>query len=144
MANVLGTLNLLQAIVDVGLELEKFDTGRHVRGVRERPRESVQRPPRLRRARRAHPPRALAASTRSRSTPPRRSRADFLTMNYYDAFGVPGVVTRMFNNYGPRQNPRYVTGTIITQALDARARSSSARSSRCATFASAPTACAAT
>jgi dTDP-glucose 4,6-dehydratase len=23
----------------------------------------------------------------------------------------------MFNNYGPRQNPRYVTGTIITQAL---------------------------
>jgi dTDP-glucose 4,6-dehydratase len=43
--------------------------------------------------------------------------ADFLTMNYYDAFGVPGVVTRMFNNYGPRQNPRYVTGTIVTQAL---------------------------
>ena len=38
-------------------------------------------------------------------------------MNYFDAFGVPGVVTRMFNNYGPRQNPRYVTGTIITQAL---------------------------
>ena len=24
----------------------------------------------------------------------------------------------MFNNYGPRQNPRYVTGTIITQALE--------------------------
>ena len=38
-------------------------------------------------------------------------------MNYFDAFGVPGVVTRMFNNYGPRQNPRFVTGTIITQAL---------------------------
>ena len=39
-------------------------------------------------------------------------------MNYHDAFAVPGVVTRMFNNYGPRQNPRYVTGTIITQALE--------------------------
>ena len=38
-------------------------------------------------------------------------------MNYHDAFGIPGVVTRMFNNYGPRQNPRFVTGTIITQAL---------------------------
>src|SRR5438093_12444351 len=38
-------------------------------------------------------------------------------MNYHDAFGVPGVVTRMFNNYGPRQNPRFVTGTIVTQAL---------------------------
>ena len=65
-------------------------------------------------------------------------------MNYHDAYGVPGVVTRMFNNYGPRQNPRYVTGTIITQALtrpDDRAR---ARSSRCATSASAPTASAAT
>ena len=36
-------------------------------------------------------------------------------MNYYDTFGVPGVVTRMFNNYGPRQNPRYVTGTIVTR-----------------------------
>jgi dTDP-glucose 4,6-dehydratase len=24
----------------------------------------------------------------------------------------------MFNNYGPRQNPRYITGTIITQALE--------------------------
>ena len=44
--------------------------------------------------------------------------ADFLTMNYHDAFGMPGVVTRMFNNYGPRQNPRFVTGTIITQALE--------------------------
>ena len=44
--------------------------------------------------------------------------ADFLTMNYFDAFGIPGVVTRMFNNYGPRQNPRFVTGTIITQALE--------------------------
>jgi dTDP-glucose 4,6-dehydratase len=39
-------------------------------------------------------------------------------MNYHDAYGVLGVVTRMFNNYGPRQNPRYVTGTIITQALE--------------------------
>jgi dTDP-glucose 4,6-dehydratase len=39
-------------------------------------------------------------------------------MNYHDAYGIPGVVTRMFNNYGPRQNPRYVTGTIITQALE--------------------------
>jgi dTDP-glucose 4,6-dehydratase len=44
--------------------------------------------------------------------------ADFFTMNFHDAYGVPTVVTRMFNNYGPRQNPRYVTGTIITQALE--------------------------
>ena len=51
-------------------------------------------------------------------SPTSKVAADFLTMNYHDAFGVPGVVTRMFNNYGPRQNPRYVTGTIVTQALE--------------------------
>ena len=31
---------------------------------------------------------------------------------------APEDVARMFNNYGPRQNPRYITGTIITQALE--------------------------
>ncbi len=44
--------------------------------------------------------------------------ADFLTANFHDAYGLPAVVTRMFNTYGPRQNPRYITGTIITQALE--------------------------
>ena len=58
-ANVLGTLNLLQAVVDAGLELEKFDTA----GTSEEygnVREAVSRPSRLRRGRRPHPPRALA------------------------------------------------------------------------------------
>src|SRR6266516_5302199 len=113
--NVVGTLNLLQSIVDHGLELEKFDTA----GTSEEygnVREAVadhhsfdadgglilhERSP-------INPKSVYATS---------KVAADFLTMNYHDAFGVPGVVTRMFNNYGPRQNPRYVTGTIITQAL---------------------------
>src|SRR3989344_3439425 len=43
--------------------------------------------------------------------------ADFLTRNFHSAYGIPTVVTRMFNNYGPRQNPRFITGTIITQAI---------------------------
>src|SRR6476469_3512201 len=114
-ANTIGTLNLLQSIVDHGLELEKFDTA----GTSEEygnVHEAV-----------AHQhdfdsgggvvfhersplnPKSIYATS--------KVAADFLTMNYHDAFGVPGVVTRMFNNYGPRQNPRYVTGTIITQAL---------------------------
>src|ERR671918_1335739 len=114
-ANVLGTLNLLQAIVDWELELEKFDTA----GTSEEygnVRESVtehhdyddlgglilhERSPLN--------PKSIYATS--------KVAADFLTMNYFDAFGVPGVVTRMFNNYGPRQNPRFVTGTIINQAL---------------------------
>jgi dTDP-glucose 4,6-dehydratase len=116
MANTLGTLNLLQSIVDNGLELEKFDTA----GTSEEygnVREAV-----------AHhhdfdDDGALILHERSPINPKSiyataKVAADFLTMNYHDAFGVPGVVTRMFNNYGPRQNPRYVTGTIITQALE--------------------------
>ena len=116
MANTIGTLNLLQSIVDHGLELEKFDTA----GTSEEygnVRESV-----------AHhhdfdAEGGLILHERSPINPKSiyataKVAADFLTMNYHDAFGVPGVVTRMFNNYGPRQNPRYVTGTIITQALE--------------------------
>ena len=115
MANTIGTLNLLQSIVDYGLELEKFDTA----GTSEEygnVRETV-----------AHhhdfdDAGGLILHERSPINPKSiyataKVAADFLTMNYHDAFGVPGVVTRMFNNYGPRQNPRYVTGTIITQAL---------------------------
>jgi dTDP-glucose 4,6-dehydratase len=115
MANVLGTLNLLQSVVDHGLELERFDTA----GTSEEygnPREAV-----------AHhhdfDDGGLILHERSPINPKSvyataKVAADFLTMNYHDAFGVPGLVTRMFNNYGPRQNPRYVTGTIVTQALE--------------------------
>jgi dTDP-glucose 4,6-dehydratase len=115
MTNTFGTLNLLQSIVDHGLELEKFDTA----GTSEEygnPNENV-----------AHhhdfdEAGSLVLHERSPINPKSiyatsKVAADFLTMNYHDAFGIPGVVTRMFNNYGPRQNPRYVTGTIITQAL---------------------------
>jgi dTDP-glucose 4,6-dehydratase len=116
MANTIGTLNLLQSIVDHGLELEKFDTA----GTSEEygnVREAV-----------AHhhdydDEGGLILHERSPLNPKSvyatsKVAADFLTMNYHDAFGLPGVVTRMFNNYGPRQNPRYITGTIITQALE--------------------------
>jgi dTDP-glucose 4,6-dehydratase len=115
MANTVGTLNLLQSIVDHDVELEKFDTA----GTSEEygnVRENV-----------AHHHDfddlgSLILHERSPINPKSiyataKVAADFLTMNYHDAYGVPGVVTRMFNNYGPRQNPRYVTGTIISQAL---------------------------
>jgi len=115
MANTVGTLNLLQSIVDYGLEVEKFDTA----GTSEEygnPRESVahhhdfdEEGGLILHERSPINPKSIYATS--------KVAADFLTMNYHDAFGVPGVVTRMFNNYGPRQNPRYVTGTIITQAL---------------------------
>ena len=116
MANTVGTLNLLQSVVDHGLELEKFDTA----GTSEEygnVRESVRHHHDFDDAG------SLILHERSPVNPKSvyataKVAADFLTMNFHDAYGVPGVVTRMFNNYGPRQNPRYVTGTIVTQALE--------------------------
>jgi dTDP-glucose 4,6-dehydratase len=115
MANTIGTLNLLQSVVDHGVELEKFDTagtseeyGNVHESVREQ-HDFDELGGLILHERSPINPKSIYATA--------KVAADFLTMNYYDAYGVPGVVTRMFNNYGPRQNPRYVTGTIITQAL---------------------------
>jgi dTDP-glucose 4,6-dehydratase len=115
MANTVGTLNLLQSVVDQGLELEKFDTAGtseeygNVREAVAHHHDFDEEGGLILHERSPLNPKSIYATA--------KVAADFLTMNYHDAFGVPGVVTRMFNNYGPRQNPRYVTGTIITQAL---------------------------
>jgi dTDP-glucose 4,6-dehydratase len=115
MANTVGTLNLLQSVVDHGLELEKFDTAGtseeygNVHEAVAHHHDFDEEGGLILHERSPINPKSIYATA--------KVAADFLTMNYHDAFGVPGVVTRMFNNYGPRQNPRYVTGTIITQAL---------------------------
>jgi dTDP-glucose 4,6-dehydratase len=115
MANTVGTLNLLQSIVDHGVELEKFDTagtseeyGNVHEAVADQ-HDFDELGGLILHERSPLNPKSIYATA--------KVAADFLTMNYHDAYGVPGVVTRMFNNYGPRQNPRYITGTIITQAL---------------------------
>jgi len=115
-SNVIGTLNLLQSIVDLDLDIYKFDTAgtseeygnikdemkdKHETGDDGRVLLSERSP--------VNPTSVYATS---------KLAADFLTMNYHDAYDLPTVTTRMFNNYGPRQNPRYITGTIITQALE--------------------------
>jgi dTDP-glucose 4,6-dehydratase len=116
MANTVGTLNLLQSIVDHGLELEKFDTAGtseeygNVREAVAHQHSFDEEGGLILHERSPINPKSIYATS--------KVAADFLTMNYHDAYGVPGIVTRMFNNYGPRQNPRYVTGTIITQALE--------------------------
>ena len=113
--NVLGTVNLLQSIVDLDLDVFKVDTAgssEEYGNIREEVRDHYrfegngdlildERSP-------VNPQSVYATS---------KVAADFLTRNYHAAYGVPTVVTRMFNNYGPRQNPRFITGTIITQAL---------------------------
>ena len=116
MANTFGTLYLLQSIVDHGVELEKFDTAGtseeygNVREAVSHHHDFDELGSLILHERSPINPKSIYATS--------KVAADFLTMNYHDAYGVPGIVTRMFNNYGPRQNPRYVTGTIITQALE--------------------------
>jgi dTDP-glucose 4,6-dehydratase len=115
MTNTIGTLNLLQSVVDQGVELEKFDTAGtseeygNVDEAVSHQHDFDEFGGLILHERSPINPKSIYATA--------KVAADFLTMNYHDAYGVPGVVTRMFNNYGPRQNPRYVTGTIITQAL---------------------------
>ncbi len=43
--------------------------------------------------------------------------ADQLAYSYFAAFGVPVVIVRPFNTFGPRQSARAVIPTIISQAL---------------------------
>lgn len=112
--NVVGTLNLLQCLIEEGIELFKFDTAgtseeygnvhrdfAHQHDYREGALLLHERSP--------INPKSIYATA--------KVAADFLTMNYFDAYGLPTVTTRMFNNYGPRQNPRYITGTVVSQAL---------------------------
>lgn len=114
--NVNGTLNLLQSIVDLDLDIAKFDTAgtsEEYGNVKEemKQKHEIGDDGRVLLSERSpvNPTSVYATS---------KLAADFLTMNYNDAYGLPTVTTRMFNNYGPRQNPRYITGTIITQALE--------------------------
>lgn len=109
--NIIGTFNLLQSIIDAGIEIEKFDyagTSEEYGG----PKDLNSTDDQLIYLDEESPvsPRSIYATS--------KLAGDFLTMNFFHAYGLPTVVTRMFNNYGPRQSPRYVTGTIITQALD--------------------------
>ncbi|MEX0990747.1 MAG: GDP-mannose 4,6-dehydratase [Actinomycetota bacterium] len=113
--NFIGTLNLLQAIVDLDLEITVFDTagtseeyGNVAEAINDQHRFDEHGRPMFHEWSPLNPKSIYATS---------KVAADFVTLNFFDAYGLPTIVTRMFNNYGPRQNPRYVTGTIITQAL---------------------------
>jgi dTDP-glucose 4,6-dehydratase len=113
--NINGTLNLLQSVVDLDLDIAKFDTAGtseeygNVKKEMQDKHEFEDDGRVLLSERSPVNPTSVYATS--------KLAADFLTMNYNDAYDLPTVTTRMFNNYGPRQNPRYITGTIITQAL---------------------------
>lgn len=114
--NVKGTLNLLQSVVDLDISLSKFDTAGtseeygDINSEVEDNYDYVDNRRPLLNERSPVNPKSIYATS--------KFAADFLTMNYHDAYGIPTVTTRMFNNYGPRQSPKYITGTIISQALE--------------------------
>jgi dTDP-glucose 4,6-dehydratase len=113
--NVLGTLNMLKSLRQLNLPLHCFDyagsseeygsfDASRTEQYHRREGESVyldEKSP-------LNPKSIYAAS---------KVAADFLSRNFFDAYGMPVIVTRMFNNFGPRQNHRFITGTVITQAL---------------------------
>lgn len=98
--NVEGTLNVLQAALDAGATMvvhtstsEVYGSARHV-PINETHVLQAQSP--------------YSAS---------KIAADKFAEAYHLSFGLPVVIIRPFNTYGPRQSARAVIPTIITQAL---------------------------
>jgi len=101
--NVRGTLNVLQAARDAGVKRivhtstsEVYGTARYVPINEEHP--------------------VLGQSPYSAT----KIAADQLAYSFYAAFGVPVVIVRPFNTYGPRQSARAVIPTVITQIAAGR------------------------
>ena len=96
--NVKGTLNVLQAARETGVEKvvhtstsEVYGTARYV------PIDE------------GHPLQAQSPYSAS------KIGADQMALSYHRSFGTPVSIVRPFNTYGPRQSARAVIPTIITQ-----------------------------
>jgi NAD dependent epimerase/dehydratase len=101
--NVKGTLNIVQAARELGVEKvvhtstsEVYGTARFVPITEEHPLQG-QSP--------------YSAS---------KIGADQMAMSFYTSFGTPVAVIRPFNTYGPRQSARAVIPTIITQIANGK------------------------
>lgn len=96
--NIKGTLNVLQAARELGIKRvvhtstsEVYGTARFVPITEEHP---------------------LQGQSPYSAT---KIAADQLAYSFYASFGLPVVIARPFNTYGPRQSARAVIPTIITQ-----------------------------
>lgn len=49
-----------------------------------------------------------------------KAGADLLARSYYETYGLPVIITRCSNNYGPRQFPEKLIPLVITRALEDR------------------------
>jgi NAD dependent epimerase/dehydratase len=98
--NILGSLHVLQASLESGVERivqtstsEVYGTAKYVPMDENHP---------------LNPQSPYAAS---------KVGSDKLAESFYRTYGLPVVILRPFNTYGPRQSPRAVIPTIIVQAL---------------------------
>lgn len=103
--NVKGTLNIVQAARDLGVQKvihtstsEVYGTARFVPITEEHPLQG-QSP--------------YSAS---------KIGADQIAMSFFTSFGTPVTILRPFNTYGPRQSARAVIPTIITQLASGKHR----------------------
>lgn len=99
--NIKGTLNVLQAARELGVERvihtstsEVYGTARFVPITEEHP---------------------LQGQSPYSAT---KIAADQLAISFYRSFNLPVVIVRPFNTYGPRQSARAVIPTIITQVAN--------------------------
>lgn len=98
--NVIGTLNILLAAQDTGVERVIHTSTSEVYGTALRvPIDET------------HPLQGQSPYSAS------KIGADKLAESFYRSFNLPVVTLRPFNTYGPRQSARAVIPTIITQAL---------------------------
>jgi len=98
--NVRGTLNMLNASRDLAIDRFVQTSTSEVYG-------SAQYVPIDER----HPLNAQSPYAASKTA------ADQLALSFHAAYGLPTIVARPFNTYGPRQSARAVIPTIITQLL---------------------------
>lgn len=98
--NTIGTMNILMAARDAGIEKliqtstsEVYGTARYVPINEEHPKQ---------------PQSPYSAS---------KIAADAIALSFYHSFDLPVAVIRPFNTYGPRQSDRAVIPSIISQVL---------------------------
>lgn len=96
--NITGTLNMCQAARDMGVERlivtstsEVYGTAKYVPIDENHPRQ----------------PQSPYSAT--------KIGADAIAKSFFNAFGLPVVLARPFNTYGPRQSARAIIPTVISQ-----------------------------
>jgi dTDP-glucose 4,6-dehydratase len=101
--NIKGTLNVLQAARDLGVRRVVHTSTSEVYGTA-----------RFVPITESHPLQGQSPYSAS------KIGADQLAFSFYASFGLPVVIARPFNTYGPRQSARAVIPTIITQIANGK------------------------